>query len=156
MEHLKSVQEYIELAKEEGGQVLCGGVTPPDLSEDMKHGAFIEPTVIDGLAIDSRVATEEVFGPMVSLHPFDTEEEAIEMANITEYGLASSVWSSDGGKAQRVAQQLETGMCWINCWLHRDLRVPFGGAKNSGMGREGGARSLECYSEVKNICQKIS
>lgn len=153
---LKSVQEYIDLAVTEGGTVLCGGKTPAGLPDEMKNGAFIEPAVIDGLAIDSRVATEEVFGPLVSLHPFDTEEEAVRMANITEFGLASSVWSQDGGKAHRVAQQLETGMCWINCWLHRDMRVPFGGAKNSGVGREGGMRSLECFSQVKNICQKIS
>ncbi|MDP7203835.1 MAG: aldehyde dehydrogenase family protein, partial [Candidatus Poseidoniaceae archaeon] len=117
-------------------------------------GAFLRPTVISGVSIDSRCSTEEIFGPVVVVHPFDSEEEAVTIANGTEYGLAGSVWTKDLEKGQRVAEAIDSGMIWVNCWLHRDLRVPFGGTKNSGLGREGGKWSLSFFSEVQNICIK--
>ena len=114
-----------------------------------KDGAWIEPTVITGLSHKSRTATEEIFGPVVTIHKFSSNQEAISMANSTNYGLAGSVWSKSMGKA--VAEQIESGMVWVNTWLHRDLRVPFGGVKDSGVGREGGKWSVEFFSEAVNI-----
>lgn len=143
-QHRSKVLSYIELAKEEGGQILAGGNVPD------KAGAWIEPTVIAGLSHNSRTATEEIFGPVVTVHKFDTDEEAIEMANCTQYGLAGSVWSRDRGR--EVAEKIESGMVWVNTWLHRDLRVPFGGVKDSGVGREGGLWSIGFFSEAVNIC----
>jgi len=143
-EHRAKVLSYIELAQEEGGEILAGGNVPN------KSGAWIEPTVIGGLSHTSRTATEEIFGPVVTIHQFDTDEEAIEMANCTEYGLSGSVWSENRGR--EIAEQIDSGMVWVNTWLHRDLRVPFGGVKNSGVGREGGAWSLGFFSEAINIC----
>ena len=139
----------------DGGRVLCGGGRPEGLPAHLAEGSFIRPTVLEGLAHDSAFAQTEVFGPVASLHPFDDEAEAVALANGTRFGLAASVWTADGARLQRVAQALETGMVWANCWLHRDLRVPFGGVKDSGIGREGGMYSIECYSQVKNICQKF-
>ena len=115
-----------------------------------KAGAWIEPTVITDLSHKSRTATEEIFGPVVTIHSFDSDEEAIEMANSTEYGLAGSVWSRERGRT--VAERIESGMVWVNTWLHRDLRVPFGGIKDSGVGREGGMWSIGFFSEAVNIC----
>lgn len=149
--HRAKVESYHALALEEGGTILFGGGRP-DLPAPLDGGAFVLPTVIEGLPIDSRCATEEIFGPVVTLHPFADEGEAIEMANGVEYGLAASVWSTDLETAHRVAARLDTGMVWINTWLHRDLRVPFGGVKASGVGREGGRHSLEFFSEAKNVC----
>ncbi len=143
-QHRSKVLSYIELAKEEGGQILAGGRVPD------KAGAWIEATVIAGLSHTSRTATEEIFGPVVTVHIFDTDEEAIEMANCTQYGLAGSVWSKHRGR--QVAEKIESGMVWVNTWLHRDLRVPFGGVKDSGVGREGGAWSIGFFSEAVNIC----
>jgi aminomuconate-semialdehyde/2-hydroxymuconate-6-semialdehyde dehydrogenase len=143
-QHRSKVLSYIELAKEEGGQILAGGRVPD------KAGAWIEATVIAGLSHTSRTATEEIFGPVVTVHKFDTDEEAIEMANCTQYGLAGSVWSKHRGR--QVAEKIESGMVWVNTWLHRDLRVPFGGVKDSGVGREGGAWSIGFFSEAVNIC----
>ena len=143
-QHRSKVLSYIELAKEEGGQILAGGRVPD------KAGAWIEPTVIAGLSHTSRTATEEIFGPVVTVHKFDTDEEAIEMANCTQYGLAGSVWSKHRGR--EVAEKIESGMVWVNTWLHRDLRVPFGGVKDSGVGREGGMWSIGFFSEAVNIC----
>jgi len=143
-EHRDKVLSYIELAKEEGGEIIAGGNVLD------KPGAWIQPTVISGLSTESRCSKEEIFGPVVTLHKFSTDEEAIAIANATEYGLAGSVWSSNRG--HEVASQLETGMVWVNTWLHRDLRVPFGGVKNSGVGREGGEYSLNFFSELHNIC----
>lgn len=143
-QHRSKVLSYIELAKEEGGQILAGGNVPD------KAGAWIEPTVIAGLSHTSRTATEEIFGPVVTVHKFDTDEEAIEMANCTQYGLAGSVWSKLRGR--EVAEKIESGMIWVNTWLHRDLRVPFGGVKDSGVGREGGMWSIGFFSEAVNIC----
>jgi aminomuconate-semialdehyde/2-hydroxymuconate-6-semialdehyde dehydrogenase len=150
-DHREKVESYVKLAREEGGQVLCGG-TRPDLPAPFDAGAFLEPAVIDGLSIDARAATEEIFGPVVTVHPFDTDEDAIQMANCTRYGLSASVWTSDLKRAHRVSARLDTGMVWVNTWLLRDLRVPFGGVKDSGVGREGGQYSLSFFSEVTNIC----
>lgn len=143
-QHRSKVLSYIELAIEEGGQILAGGNVPD------KAGAWIEATVIAGLSHTSRTATEEIFGPVVTIHKFDTDEEAIEMANCTQYGLAGSVWSKHRGR--EVAEKIESGMVWVNTWLHRDLRVPFGGVKDSGVGREGGMWSIGFFSEAVNIC----
>ena len=143
-QHRTKVLSYIELAKEEGGKIIAGGNVPD------KAGSWIEPTVIAGLSHTSRTATEEIFGPVVTVHKFDTDEEAIEMANCTQYGLAGSVWSQKKGR--QVAEKIESGMVWVNTWLHRDLRVPFGGVKDSGVGREGGMWSIGFFSEAVNIC----
>ena len=151
-EHLSKVEEYIEIAKSEGGTILTGGY--PSLSEKYKNGNWISPTVIADLDVDSRCSTEEIFGPVVTIHKFSTENEAIDIANNTRYGLAGSIWTSDLEKGNRVAESIHTGMIWINTWLHRDLRVPFGGVKDSGVGREGGKWSLNFFSEAMNICTK--
>ena len=143
-EHRSKVLSYIDLAKQEGGSILSGGSVPDKL------GAWIEPTVISGLSPESRTATEEIFGPVVTVHKFESDEEAIKMANCTKYGLAGSVWSK--GRGREVAEQIDSGMVWVNTWLHRDLRVPFGGVKDSGVGREGGMWSLGFFSEAVNIC----
>ncbi|HET8714333.1 MAG TPA: aldehyde dehydrogenase [Holophagaceae bacterium] len=152
--HREKVEGYLKLAVEEGGTLRCGGKRPA-LPAPFDGGFFLEPTVITGLPATCRTATEEIFGPVVTVHPFDTEEEALAMANGTRYGLAASVWTRDLARAHRVAQALESGMVWVNTWLHRDLRVPFGGVKASGVGREGGRHSLEFFSEAKNICIKL-
>ena len=144
VEHRNKVMSYIELAKEEGGEILAGGNIPD------KPGAWIEPTVVGGLSHKSRTATEEIFGPVVTIHKFESDDEAIEMANCTNYGLAGSVWSKNKGR--QIAEQIDSGMVWVNTWLHRDLRVPFGGTKDSGVGREGGMWSIGFFSEAVNIC----
>tara|TARA_Y100000996_G_scaffold37964_1_gene26438 strand:- start:1446 stop:2879 length:1434 start_codon:yes stop_codon:yes gene_type:complete len=151
--HRDKVESYIHLAEREGGKILCGGKSP-NLSSPFDKGAFLEPTVVSELSHLSRTATEEIFGPVVTLHPFRTDEEAIEIANCTDYGLAGSVWTEDKKRGKLVAEKIETGMVWVNTWLHRDLRVPFGGVKDSGVGREGGRWSLSFFSEAVNICVK--
>ena len=151
VDHLEKVKGYVELAKEEGGDVLCGGERP-EMPGVFADGAFLLPTIISGLTPQCRTVQEEIFGPVITLHPFDTVEEALEIANGVRYGLAASVWTQDLQKAHRVSAALETGMVWVNTWLHRDLRVPFGGLKDSGVGREGGAYSLSFFSEARNIC----
>ena len=143
--HRDKVEGYLALAREEGGDVFGGD--RPDLP-----GAFLRPAVVTGLAPTCRTATEEIFGPVVTVHAFDSEDDAVAIANGTEYGLAASVWTSNLGRAHRVSEALDVGMVWVNTWLHRDLRVPFGGVKNSGVGREGGRWSMAFYSENKNIC----
>ncbi len=153
LSHRDKVESYIHLAQREGGEILCGGKSPK-LPSPFDKGAFLEPTIISGLSHMSRTATEEIFGPVVTLHRFKSDNEAIEMANCTEYGLAGSVWTSDVKRGKELAEQIETGMVWVNTWLHRDLRVPFGGVKNSGVGREGGRWSLSFFSEAVNICVK--
>jgi len=152
-EHRDKVESYIKLAIQEGGTILSGG-TRPELEPPLDSGAFLLPTIIDDLAVDSRCAREEIFGPVVTLHGFSSDEEVIGYANSTEYGLAGSVWTTDLVRGKAMAESIESGMVWVNCWLHRDLRVPFGGTKNSGVGREGGQRSLAFYSEAMNICMK--
>ncbi len=151
--HRDKVESYIHLAEREGGKILCGGKSPT-LPSPFDKGAFLEPTVVSDLSHMSRTATEEIFGPVVTLHPFRTDEEAIEIANCTDYGLAGSVWTGDTNRGKLVAEKIETGMVWVNTWLHRDLRVPFGGVKDSGVGREGGRWSLSFFSEAVNICVK--
>lgn len=151
--HFDKVLSYIELAKEEGGKILLGG-QPFKAEGENAEGWFIEPTIIEDLAYDCRTNTEEIFGPVVTIMPFDTEEQALEMANCTEYGLACSVWTSDLTRAHRVAANIESGIVWINCWLLRDLRTPFGGVKNSGVGREGGWEAMRFFTEPKNVCIK--
>ncbi|MBL7943493.1 MAG: aldehyde dehydrogenase, partial [Flavobacteriales bacterium] len=149
--HMNKVLEYIALARSEGGQVLCGG-------ERVMHegplagGYFIQPAVITGLGPECRTNREEIFGPVVTIQVFDTEEEAIQLANATEYGLACSLWTTDVNRAHRVAARVESGIVWINCWLLRDLRTPFGGVKNSGVGREGGWDALRFFTEAQNVC----
>ena len=152
-EHRDKVESYIKLAIQEGGTILSGGARP-ELEPPLDSGAFLLPTIIDDLAVDSRCAREEIFGPVVTLHGFSSDEEVIGYANSTEYGLAGSVWTTDLVRGKAMAESIESGMVWVNCWLHRDLRVPFGGTKNSGVGREGGQRSLAFYSEAMNICMK--
>ena len=151
--HKDKVESYIHLAEREGGKILCGGKSPT-LPSPFDKGAFLEPTIVSDLSHMSRTATEEIFGPVVTLHPFRTDEEAIEIANCTDYGLAGSVWTGDTNRGKLVAEKIETGMVWVNTWLHRDLRVPFGGVKDSGVGREGGRWSLSFFSEAVNICVK--
>jgi aminomuconate-semialdehyde/2-hydroxymuconate-6-semialdehyde dehydrogenase len=145
--HRDKVAGMVQAALADGGTLLCGGQSFGD-----PNGAFYEPTVIDGLDHSCHTAQTEIFGPVVTIHGFDSDEEAVRLANDTEYGLSGSVWTSDLSRGHRVAQQLDTGMVWVNTWLKRDLRVPFGGMKMSGVGREGGNLSLNFFSEVRNIC----
>lgn len=153
-QHKEKVLSYIKLAQEEGGKVLCGGKEITAVSDRCKDGYFIEPTVIEGLDYQCRTQQEEIFGPVVTLTPFDTEEEALAMANSVKYGLASSVWTTNLKRAHRVAEKIEAGIVWINCWLVRDLRTPFGGVKASGVGREGGWEAMRFFTEAKNVMIK--
>ena len=153
--HRRKVEGYVALAKEEGGQVLTGGRRPGALPERVRDGYFLEPTVIAGLDCRKRVMQEEIFGPVVTVTPFDSPEEAIAYANGTRYGLSASVWTRDLQKAHRVAAAIQSGTVWVNTWLLRDLRVPFGGMKESGVGREGGFESLHFFTEAKNVCIKL-
>ena len=153
--HRDKVLSYIQLAKDEGGHILCGGLSKI-VEGRCEKGYFVAPTLLDGLPADCRTNQEEIFGPVATLMPFETEEEAIALANGTQYGLAASVWTSDVNTAHRVGQALESGIVWINCWMERDLRTPFGGVKSSGMGREGGWYALRFFTEPKNICIKDS
>ena len=148
--HMEKILSYIELAKEEGGTVLTGGKRVY-LPAPHDQGYYIEPTVIEGLSYDCRTNQEEIFGPVVTITPFDTEEEALMMANSTEYGLAGTIWTSNLKRAHRVADELQSGIVWVNAWLVRDLRTPFGGVKASGVGREGGWEALRFFPEAKNI-----
>jgi len=151
-QHHEKVASYIRLAKDEGGRILCGGRPPEDLPQRCRDGFFFEPTVITGLGVDCRVNQEEIFGPVVSVMPFRDEREVVAWANGTSYGLSASVWTADLSRAHRMAERIDCGTVWINCWLLRDLRVPFGGMKHSGVGREGGEEALRFYTESKNVC----
>jgi aminomuconate-semialdehyde/2-hydroxymuconate-6-semialdehyde dehydrogenase len=152
--HMEKILSYIELAQKEGGTILHGG-NRVQLDGEFTEGYFIEPTIIEGLPHDCRTNQEEIFGPVVTLQPFDTEEEVLSYANSTNYGLAASVWTQHLTKAHHVAAKLHSGIVWINCWLLRDLRTPFGGVKSSGVGREGGFEALNFFTEEKNICIKL-
>ena len=148
--HKEKILGYIKLAKEEGGNVLCGG-NEIKMQGRCSEGYFIEPTVIDGLDYMCRTQQEEIFGPVVTLSPFESEEDVLKMANSVKYGLSSSIWTNDLKRAHRVAEKIEAGIVWINSWLVRDLRTPFGGVKQSGVGREGGWEAMRFFTEAKNI-----
>lgn len=152
--HLNKVLSYIELAQQEGGEILTGG-KQIKLPGRCAGGYFVEPTVITGLNEKCRTNQEEIFGPVVTLMPFNSEEEVIQYANSTPYGLSATIWTENLTRAHRVAAQVKSGIIWINCWLFRDLRTPFGGMKQSGVGREGGWEALRFFSEAKNICIKL-
>ncbi|WP_199457862.1 MULTISPECIES: 2-hydroxymuconic semialdehyde dehydrogenase [unclassified Marinobacter] len=154
LEHRDKVKSYYDLAREEGATVEIGGGIP-DMGAELNDGAWIEPTIWTGLPEDARVIREEIFGPCCHIRPFDTEEEAIELANDTSYGLACAIWTENSARALRVAEQMKVGLAWVNSWFLRDLRTSFGGAKQSGIGREGGVHGLEFYTETKNICIKL-
>jgi aminomuconate-semialdehyde/2-hydroxymuconate-6-semialdehyde dehydrogenase len=151
--HMEKILSYIELAKEEGGTILTGGERV-FLDAPYQDGYYIRPTVIEGLAFDCRTNQEEIFGPVVTIAPFDTEEEALMMANSTQYGLQTTLWTSDLKRAHRIADEAQSGIVWINSWLVRDLRTPFGGVKASGVGREGGLEALRFFTEAKNVFVK--
>jgi aminomuconate-semialdehyde/2-hydroxymuconate-6-semialdehyde dehydrogenase len=148
--HFEKVLSYIELAKQEGGVVLCGG-TPVCLPGRLAGGWYLAPAVIEGLPIDCRTNQEEIFGPVVTIQPFDTDEEALALANGTAYGLSATVWTNNLQRSQRLARDLQAGIVWINTWMLRDLRTPFGGVKQSGVGREGGWEALRFFTEPKNV-----
>ena len=152
--HFDKVMSHIALARKEGGNVVCGGGPPKTVGERCKNGYFIQPTVIVDLPMGCRTNQEEIFGPVVTITPFTGEDEAVQLANGTSYGLSASVWTQNLARAHRVADRIEAGTVWINCWMVRDLRVPFGGVKGSGVGREGGDDSLRFFTEPKNVCVK--
>ena len=154
LEHRRKVLSYYERARADGATLITGGGIP-DMSAPYTQGAWIEPTIWTGLSEDSAVVREEIFGPCCHVRPFDSEEEALRLANDTPYGLATSIWTQNAARAHRVAAQITVGITWINCWFLRDLRTPFGGAKQSGIGREGGVHSLEFYTELRNVCLKL-
>jgi len=149
---LDKVKFYVDLAQKEGGKIALGGKSPDSINDRCRDGYFFPPTIITGLPVSCRTNREEIFGPVVTITPFDNEEEVIGYANDTDYGLASSVWTQNLNRAHRVAERIHTGTVWVNCWLVRDLRVPFGGMKASGVGREGGEEALRFFTEPKNIC----
>jgi aminomuconate-semialdehyde/2-hydroxymuconate-6-semialdehyde dehydrogenase len=154
--HMNKVLGYIELAKQEGGTILTGGKrwTPP-VGSRIANGFFVEPAVIVGLAHDCRTNQEEIFGPVVTIMPFETEEEVLRYANSTTYGLSATIWTENLKRAHRVAAHVKSGIIWVNCWLFRDLRTPFGGMKQSGVGREGGWEAMKFFTEAKNVCVKL-
>jgi aminomuconate-semialdehyde/2-hydroxymuconate-6-semialdehyde dehydrogenase len=153
--HMNKILSYIELARQEGGKVLCGG-RRIILDGALSAGYYIEPTVITGLGPECRTNREEIFGPVVTVQKFRNEEEALALANATEYGLAASLWTENLSRAHRVAAKIDSGIVWINTWLLRDLRTPFGGVKNSGVGREGGWEALRFFTEAQNVCVELS
>lgn len=152
--HMNKILSYIELAKKEGGTIVLGGKQVTGAGR-CANGYFIEPTIITGLEHLCRTNQEEIFGPVVTIMPFDTEEEVLEYANSTTYGLAATIWTENLKRAHRVAAQVKSGIIWVNCWLFRDLRTPFGGMKQSGVGREGGFEALKFFTEEKNVCIKL-
>lgn len=152
--HFEKILNAIATAVEEGGIILCGG-KPAKLSGRCADGYFVEPTIIENLGPECETNRQEIFGPVVTLQSFKTEEDALKLANACDYGLAATIWTKDISKANRIALKLESGIVWINCWLLRDLRTPFGGVKNSGVGREGGWEALKFFTGSKNICIEI-
>ena len=152
--HYDKVLACIALAREEGGTILLGGEAIKGEGR-CENGLFIAPTIIDGLGANCRTNMEEIFGPVVTLQPFDTEEEALQLANTSDYGLSATIWTQDISRANRVAAKVNSGIIWVNCWLLRDLRTPFGGFKNSGVGREGGWDALRFFTEPKNVCVEL-
>jgi aminomuconate-semialdehyde/2-hydroxymuconate-6-semialdehyde dehydrogenase len=152
--HYDKVLSCIDLARQEGGTILLGG-QPATLQGRCANGLFIEPTIIEGLGPNCRTNMEEIFGPVVTLQLFSTEEEALQLANASDYGLSATIWTQDISRANRMAAQVQSGIIWVNCWLLRDLRTPFGGFKNSGVGREGGWDALRFFTEPKNVCVEL-
>jgi aminomuconate-semialdehyde/2-hydroxymuconate-6-semialdehyde dehydrogenase len=152
--HREKVLSYYKLARAEGATVVSGGGVPR-FDNALDRGFYIQPTIYAGLPESARVVNEEIFGPVCHVAPFDSEEEAIAMANDTKYGLAASIWTSNLKRGHRVAQQMKVGITWVNCWFLRDLRTPFGGVGLSGIGREGGMHSLNFYSELNNVCIRL-
>lgn len=148
--HLEKVESYIRLATEEGGKILLGGKRVK--VEGFENGYYLEPTIIETFDHECRVNQEEIFGPVVTLLPFETEKEVLEMANSVKYGLSATVWTENINRTMRMAKGLQSGIIWVNTWLNRDLRTPFGGVKSSGVGREGGFDALEFFTEPKNVC----
>ncbi|MDA1357626.1 MAG: aldehyde dehydrogenase family protein, partial [Proteobacteria bacterium] len=153
-EHRAKVTSYYARAKEEGAEIITGGGVP-DMPDALAGGWWIEPTIWTGLGDQSAIIREEIFGPCCHIRPFDEEEEVIALANDTPYGLCCSLWTENLSRAHRVSARMESGLTWVNCWFLRDLRTPFGGAKQSGIGREGGVHSLEFYTELRNVCVKL-
>jgi len=152
--HMHKVLSYIDLAQQEGGTILTGGKRIK-LEGRYQDGYFVQPTVITGLAHDCRTNTEEIFGPVVTIMPFDTEDQVIAFANSNAYGLSATIWTENLNRAHHVAAQVKSGIIWVNCWLYRDLRTPFGGMKQSGAGREGGWEAMRFFTEAKNVCIKL-
>ncbi len=150
-QHLEKVSSYLALAQEEGGRILCGG-EKLQLPGDLQGGYFISPAVVEGLGQHCRCNQEEIFGPVVTIQPFESEPEALALANSTDYGLAATLWTGNLNRAHRMAEQIQSGIVWVNCWMLRDLRTPFGGMKNSGVGREGGWEAMRFFTEPKNVC----
>jgi aminomuconate-semialdehyde/2-hydroxymuconate-6-semialdehyde dehydrogenase len=153
-EHQDKVLSYYKKAVEEGATVITGGGVP-EVPEALKNGHWIQPTIWTDLADDAAVVKEEIFGPCCHIRPFDSEEEVIGLANSTDYGLATTIWTKDLPRAHRMAAKIDVGICWVNSWFLRDLRTAFGGTKQSGIGREGGVHSLEFYTELRNVCVKL-
>jgi aminomuconate-semialdehyde/2-hydroxymuconate-6-semialdehyde dehydrogenase len=149
-QHFEKIMSYIELAKKEGGKIIAGGaIIKP---KGLENGLFISPTIIEGLSNDCRTNQEEIFGPVVTISPFKSEEDALSLANESIYGLACSIWTENISRANRMSREIRTGIVWINTWLNRDLRTPFGGMKDSGVGREGGWEAMRFFTEAKNVC----
>lgn len=153
-QHLDKVLSCLEVARQEGARVLCGGKRA-QVSGRCQEGWFVEPTLLEGLGPQSRTNQDEIFGPVATLQPFESDEEALGLANATAYGLAASVWTSNLSRAHRVSARLQSGIVWVNCWMLRDLRTPFGGMKDSGVGREGGLESLRFFTEPQNVCVQL-
>lgn len=152
--HFDKIMYYIDLAKQEGGKILTGGTTVKPIGNE--NGWYIAPTIIEGLKHNCRTNKEEIFGPVVTIMPFETEEEVLQMSNDNEYGLAATIWTENLSRANRMSSKIEAGIVWVNTWLLRDLRTPFGGMKNSGVGREGGFEALRFFTEAKNVCIEYS
>lgn len=153
-EHKEKILSYVELAKEEGGTILSGG-HEVKLEGEFADGYYVRPTIIEGLSYSCRTNQEEIFGPVVTIMPFDTEEEVLMYANSTQYGLAATVWTENVRRANRMGAKIDSGIVWVNCWLVRDLRTPFGGMKNSGVGREGGFNAFHFFTEPTNVCLSL-